>query len=1350
MGIATAYSGSSYATKRAEQEVESSFNPEMTFSSGFTGGHDLSTTEGRSAWFASGLSGLTLSYLWRDETQEELYVQRNAVEAGVALLDNKLKAFDNLGKHRNFTNEEVKTIRKIVSRKAEIEEDLAYTFEFNNGDKDAPLGPDKKSFNQKWGMDEGEVKLMEVISAASTNPKYMAGVLFGELIKDLPIGVLGALGLSSKAYKGSRVAQALNKLNNIKPKLLQGLAKAGVGSGIGAVAGGAYEASYEYLNEGKITQGAVEGGTEFGAAFGLLAGLGALKKGEVDKIVPKGKDKKTYTDDDFELIDELASDEKEVDEVIKIMHSLFKEPTKDSPRFTVNLFDDLVSKQNYILEHGKKAAEELNPDGTYKWDYDVVDPKDLPKEVIKNINDKTKLPFGRTHVRGTTEKLNSWITLDSKIFNRENGERLSKALKQAISDRKKGKFPVGDEKNWRRYEFIESLNANQLKFIQNPDVFPFFIAAHELAHVHQRKFRKETLNRLLNRKIEESPNWKEVSDISEEQLNLYLINDDKWKEGLNEVQIRNLERYIDKDSHSLAMDRIDKKYVDYLNDARDKSALAAQKTLHEEKLKEDKDYLGESEKQRENIEADVTPTTTYAGRLVGLAEKYPKSAIAAGVTAGYAYEDTLDTALVGAGLAYGGPKAYRALAKSTLSTDIKRLKATVLSRIELASSMGEQLNYRAQALANRVVETFDTPERAAEFLEAVEKNKRFKGFELEQLRLDYRALLDRLHLEATAVGMFLKKPGKVPDYGKDGGISGVVQYIRNYVPHVIYRKDGKSLTTEELEKVMAVLVKNNANNRFTNTRQLNKTLKELKDDRYEVEQNPAKLLNAYTQALTRSIYSRRLIDELKDLDFDVSKDRKLPALISKKNFEALKEELTDTEKAAYSSFEHPSLEGYVSHNNIKRYIDDHFEVLRTGGIKDVAESVLSLNNGLKKVFVFGSLFHAQALILSAAYSLGISGAIKLVVGKGKVKGYDMKSLTLNSPEYEELALASMRGGDVVGHTKFESLVNPGRKELGSFLEKKFGKTHLLTKTFEKIDHFTWDYMHDRAKVLAYHIQKDKHKANKLDELTSRRESSKFVNDAFGSQNYARWATKLAEYDLRHPDTLRGKIASKAAHLLSPNQRRWLNLGLFAPDWTVSNIMIIGKFMMGTPKASKEVAIRVFTGKWTGDVEREYVRAWQAYANYATNAGMINSAMWYTLTEMFTDEPTDVESFMEFWETGRMNMGRGEVMVISKQLKEPFEWVRHPMNTLMNKSSIVPKTMMEAILNKRWFTVKKGLPVGPRLVDEDGTTHLGEWILGKGVPIVVKPFWQKDLDWDERIQRVATGFIGFPQYNVPKK
>jgi len=299
-------------------------------------------------------------------------------------------------------------------------------------------------------------------------------------------------------------------------------------------------------------------------------------------------------------------------------------------------------------------------------------------------------------------------------------------------------------------------------------------------------------------------------------------------------------------------------------------------------------------------------------------------------------------------------------------------------------------------------------------------------------------------------------------------------------------------------------------------------------------------------------------------------------------------------------------------------------------------------------------------------------------------------------------------------------------------------------------------MHDRAKVLAYHIQKERNLNNqkldkrKLDEVTARRDASDFVNHAFGSQDYTHWATKLAEYDLRHPDTLRGKAAEKAAHLLSPNQRRWLNLGLFAPDWTISNIMIIGKFMTGTPKASKEIARRVFKGDWSSPEARDYVRAWQAYGNYAKNAGIINSAMWYTLTEMFTDEPADVESFMEFWETGRMNTGRGEVMVLSKQLAEPFHWVRHPSNTLMNKSSIVPKTMMEAILNKRWFTVKEGLPIGPRLVDDDGTTHFGEWAFSKGVPIVVKPFLQRDLDWDERFERVISGFFGFPQYHVPEK
>jgi hypothetical protein len=55
-----------------------------------------------------------------------------------------------------------------------------------------------------------------------------------------------------------------------------------------------------------------------------------------------------------------------------------------------------------------------------------------------------------------------------------------------------------------------------------------------------------------------------------------------------------------------------------------------------------------------------------------------------------------------------------------------------------------------------------------------------------------------------------------------------------------------------------------------------------------------------------------------------------------------------------------------------------------------------------------------------------------------------------------------------------------------------------------------------------------------------------------------------------------------------------------------------------------------------------------------------------------------------------------------------------------------------------------------LVDEDGTSHYGKWLLGKVQPIVTKPLMDEDLDAWERIERVLTGFVGLPQYGNPDK
>ena len=168
--------------------------------------------------------------------------------------------------------------------------------------------------------------------------------------------------------------------------------------------------------------------------------------------------------------------------------------------------------------------------------------------------------------------------------------------------------------------------------------------------------------------------------------------------------------------------------------------------------------------------------------------------------------------------------------------------------------------------------------------------------------------------------------------------------------------------------------------------------------------------------------------------------------------------------------------------------------------------------------------------------------------------------------------------------------------------------------------------------------------------------------------------------------------------------------------------------------------------------KDMVKAWNMYAAYSLRAGVYTSAMWWAVTEAFSDEEPTMDGWWEFWtgdNSGKLDLGGGESMVISKQIAEPIHWIQHPMHTFMNKTSVVPKTAMEAMFNKQWFSLKNGIPLGPRLVEEDGTNHYAKWLLGKTVPIVSKSILDEDLDWDERFERVFTGFFGFPQYGDPE-
>jgi hypothetical protein len=161
-----------------------------------------------------------------------------------------------------------------------------------------------------------------------------------------------------------------------------------------------------------------------------------------------------------------------------------------------------------------------------------------------------------------------------------------------------------------------------------------------------------------------------------------------------------------------------------------------------------------------------------------------------------------------------------------------------------------------------------------------------------------------------------------------------------------------------------------------------------------------------------------------------------------------------------------------------------------------------------------------------------------------------------------------------------------------------------------------------------------------------------------------------------------------------------------------------------------------------------------YAAYTARAGFYTSAMWWTMTELFSDNEPTMKDLDDFWfgeHSGKLDLGNGRSMVVSKQVAEFIHWFQHPQHSLINKGSIVPKTIMEGLLNKQWFSMKKGSPHGPAIIDPTtGESHFGKWGLGKLVPIVAKPMMDDSLDIEDKLSSTISGFFGFPQYQHTSK
>ena len=1276
-------------------EKEAQFQAEMARyipedNSGYVGGF-LSGHNSVGSWFTSGLSGLLLSKGASDDKQKKWYIQRNGIQFGKNELDKAIGQYKEISKHRKLNSMEEEDLKEMQKRTNLITRDLQHVYDTQGGDLDAPIDKKGQSFNKRWGVNvEDEGALDALVELFKQNPAYVGGVFSAEIIKDLPLTALAVLatpftGGASGAAKGtSLVTRTLNKLNNIQPAALRGLAKIGTGVAGGSAVGAGYEAAYSKLNQGSVKSNHVKAGAAFGAGFGVLAGLGILGRTGKDLKAKQGIKEAVDTGKQGNL---RRESKEMIQEANKKPDVEFAEETIDALYPAKEINQAKTAAHKIYKEHNTRLFPELEDGVQYK----VITLKQAKDLGLPNVKDDVPVQSivsnNVSHIVWQEKKISGRFNDFYKNYDAVLGESFA------------------------------GITPRQHLFLRDENSFRSYLMAAELAKVKQRLMPEP-----------DARTADEAVKIKENQANEMALLE--LEKAWNDIELES----------STASARNVENVIEEINATR----IAPN-------------------------DIDINTTPSVVNRSMTWLETNPKKklGLTAGAAAGaYAITDKEEgepfQAAIAAGLGVAlGPKGYRILrGAKDLNPITARIKAQIAEGLELDAETAKVWETEAQVIIAKLDDY--TKEQVSSIINSIEVGNNINLTPaMRKTKTQITDLLDVIGEQAVISELLLNKKGvkKLNMEGMDKDTRGA--FLNNYFPHLFRNLD--RLTDDDLTIILNTLNSGSAKKRTIQgtLTEIQKLVDEGKITKGLTLLGPKEAINVYVQGMSRAIIGKNALNSMEKLDLGFPENPrglKLPALLKEADFELLKGagKLSDQEMTHYRTFDHPALKGYVAHNNVHHVLNDFFAIRHRGNIGDMAEKVLKLNNALKRVFVFGSLFHAQALFMSGVYSLGITGAMKgaFKVGSNKIsRDVSWTDMQLGETKFVELAKEAIKDGLQVVNIRKQELVNTGKVELDSFIQPLGKGGDIMKKGFDIIDNVTWEYLHDRFKLAVYLKQKEKMLDAGVGADFAGRKAAEFANDAFGSLDWNNFASNLYKYAAKNPTRLRGAAANKLAQLIPVNKRRWLNLGLFAPDWTISNIRIVAKTFTGLPEVAPALLKRFQKGDWEGMEEaRDMVKAWNMYAAYAARAGMYTSAMWWTITELISDEDPTMEGLWDFWSgenSGKLDLGGGESMVISKQIAEPIHWIQHPTHTFMNKTSVVPKTALELLFNKQWFSIKKGIPLGPRLVDEDGTNHYAKWILGKTIPIVGKSVLDEDLDWQERFERVFTGFFGFPQYGDPE-
>ena len=478
-------------------------------------------------------------------------------------------------------------------------------------------------------------------------------------------------------------------------------------------------------------------------------------------------------------------------------------------------------------------------------------------------------------------------------------------------------------------------------------------------------------------------------------------------------------------------------------------------------------------------------------------------------------------------------------------------------------------------------------------------------------------------------------------------------------------------------------------------------------------QDVGEIVGLYTKSMRTAIENKILLDNLKQA--------KSPAGESY----IVRQDKNNNVPQGYEKLNHPQMMGYGVHPDL---VDSLKVVLNNSDPNVVTRGLHGLAMAVKRVQVFGSLFHAKSLMEVYINAMGkdfystrtgvnmkpINAALKMYEKGGLGDTLDLgikNGLSMQIP----LDVSQSIIGDI---GKAVNNITP--RLVGKELKIGTAVTDKIDWVTGKLDKLTWDYLHAGIKGAVFLKEfetltlrnAEAHAANpKKVPLKSReqiaREVATYANDLTGGLN---WFNIAADAKTQLGRQL-------GMFFAGPEGQRFAQMLAFAPDWAVSTLR-------AGFKAFGE-SDRTLRGLWKPE------NATDLYRRYALRSTLY----WITLLNGI-NYMTSGHSIFENKDPTRLEFEDGTSMQAGKHTFEAVHAATDPVRFAYNKLGFAPKMLVDRMSGKSGYG-----DTAPKF--ETFAGHAAQAAL----PFTVNTAMQPGLTPRQRVTRPTASAIGFPIYGT---